>query len=211
MIVVGGGTSTRFGGDKLMVDVDGRPLIDHTIDRVIGHVDVCVVVCRSEISGQVASLRPDVTVTTGGATRTLSEMAGLSAIGPGADLIGIHDAARPVVDSATIETLFAAAVTHGGAVPLLGYERMVIDRKTRQPITGLFGAQTPQVFRGPELRAAYEKASLAGFDGHDTVDVVHRFSDVRVVGIAGDPANVKVTYPRDLDRVREKLSGPSRT
>lgn len=186
-------------------------MIDHTIDAVIRHVDVCVVVCRSEVSAKVARLRADITVTTGGATRTLSEMAGLAAIGREVDLIGIHDAARPLVRASMIETLFETAAAEGGALPLLRYERLIIDRRTHRPVTGLAGAQTPQVFRAPELMSAYVKAAQTGFDGHDTLEVVQEFSEVRVVAIAGDPANLKVTYPGDLDEVRILLSGPSRT
>lgn len=211
MIVVGGGASTRFGEDKLMADIDGRPLIEHTIDAVVSQVDVCVVVCRSEISGRVAELRPDVTVTPGGATRTRSEMSGIAAIGMDVDLIGIHDAARPLINGAMISRLFETAHAEGGAVPLLTYEELIVDRESHQPMTGLRGAQTPQVFRAAELIGTYQRAARAGFDGHDTVEVMQRFSDVRVVAIDGDPTNVKVTYPDDLDRVRASLSGPSRT
>lgn len=211
MVIVGGGTSTRFGADKLMVEVEGRPLIAHTIDAVAEHVDVCVVVCRAGITESVAGLRDDVTVTGGGATRTLSEMAGLAALGREVDLIGIHDAARPAVEAAMIERLFGVAESAGGAVPLVSYDRLILDKRTHQPVSGLHGAQTPQVFRGSDLMAAYVRAARAGFEGHDTVEVMQQFSDVTIAGIPGDRGNVKVTYPRDLDLIRKRLSGSSRT
>lgn len=210
MVVVGGGSSTRFGTDKLMADIGGRPLIQHTIEAVLHHVDVCVVVCRPEISETIARMAADVILTTGGATRTSSEMAGLAAIGREVDLIGIHDAARPVLGSKTIDRLFEAAHDVGGAVPLVAYDRLILDKRTHQPLPAIHGAQTPQVFRAPELMAAYVRAAQAGFEGHDTVEVVQRFSDVRIVSVEGDPDNVKVTYPRDLETVRARLSGPSR-
>lgn len=211
MIVVGGGASSRFGTDKLMIDVGGRPLIAHTIDAVVGQVDVCVVVCRPEVSEKVAGLRDDITVTTGGETRTLSEMAGLAAIGREVELIGIHDAARPLVSPGTIDLLYQTAEAEGGALPLLPYDRLILDRRSHRPVEGVVGAQTPQVFRSPELMTAYVRAAQAGFDGHDTVEVVQQFGDVRIVGIEGDPTNLKVTYPDDLEKVRELLTGPSRT
>jgi 2-C-methyl-D-erythritol 4-phosphate cytidylyltransferase len=211
MIVVGGGSSSRFGRDKLMIEIDGRPLIAHTIDAVIAHVDVCVVVCRREIAGAVSDLRPDVTVTTGGATRTQSEIAGLAAIGGEVDLIGIHDAARPVVSPSMVERLFDTAHAEGGALPLLTYEKLILDRHSRQPIPGLHAAQTPQVFRAPELMAAYTEARRTGYQGHDTVAVLQAFGDLRIVGVPGDPANVKVTYPGDLPEISARLSDASRT
>jgi 2-C-methyl-D-erythritol 4-phosphate cytidylyltransferase len=59
--------------------------------------------------------------------------------------------------------------------------------------------------------AAYVRAAQAGFEGHDTVEVMQRFSDVRIAGVPGDEGNVKVTYPRDLDLIRKVLSDPSHT
>lgn len=211
MIVVGGGASTRFGRDKLMIEIEGRPLLDHTIDAVIDHVDVCVVVCRQEIRPSVLARRPDVVVTEGGTTRTRSEMAGLSAIDQEVHLIGIHDAARPLVSGTTIEELYGTAQREGGAVPLLKYQRVLVDRETLGPVPDVHGAQTPQVFRAADLMAAYASAKEDGFDGHDTVEVMQKYSDVKIIGIQGDPANLKVTYPRDLDEVRFRLSGASRT
>jgi 2-C-methyl-D-erythritol 4-phosphate cytidylyltransferase len=123
MIVVGGGSSTRFGTDKLMVEVGGRPLIAHTVDAVREYVDVFVVVCRAEVVTTVEGLATGAIVTPGGVTRTLSEMAGLAALGAGFDLIGIHDAARPSPEGATIERLFTIADETGGAVPVIAHPR----------------------------------------------------------------------------------------
>lgn len=209
MVVVGGGSSTRFGVDKLRTQIAGRTLIEHTIDAVVGRVDVCVVVCSAELADDLERL--DVTVTLGGATRTTSEMAGLAALGDQFDLIGIHDAARPLVKPAMIESLFEAADAYGGAVPLLAYDRLILDKETHQPVAGLHGAQTPQVFRASDLLAAYVRAAHEDFNGHDTVEVMQRFSDVEIVAVPGDPGNIKVTYPEDLERVRARLSDTSHT
>lgn len=211
MIIVGGGSSTRFGSDKLLAEVAGRPLIAHTIDAVADHVDTCVVVCRPEVIDQVAGIRDDTTVVPGGATRTLSEMAGLAGLGGEADLIGIHDAARPAVDGALVDQLFSVAADRGGAVPVVVPERVILDRKTHRPVSGLRRAQTPQVFQGPELMSAYVKAARAGYEAHDTVEVMQRFSDVAIVAVPGDLANVKVTFPEDLDSVGETIRARSRT
>lgn len=211
MIIVGGGSSTRFGSDKLLADVHGRPLIAHTIDAVVSNVDVCVVVCRPQILDEVSTLDDRITVAAGGETRTLSEMAGLAALGGEFDLIGIHDAARPAVQRPLVERLFTIAADQGGAVPVIEPERMIIERRTHRPEPGLRLAQTPQVFRGPDLMAAYVRAAQAGFDAHDTVEVMHRYSEVPIFGVPGDDSNVKVTFPMDLRAVRDSLTGRSRT
>lgn len=210
MVVVGGGSSTRTGIDKLMVEVAGRPMISHTIEAVVGHVDVCVVVCRPDIRSRVADLHPGVVTVDGGPSRTTSEMAGLGVISDQLDLIGIHDAARPLLPPELIGRLFETAGMRGGAVPLLANTRLVIDRTTGEPLEGVHGAQTPQVFRGPELIAAYQRAAAEGFEAHDSVEVVERFGELEVVAVPGDPGNVKVTYPGDIELVRTMLEGPSR-
>jgi len=206
MIVVGGGSSTRFGTDKLLTEIAGRPLLAHTIDRIIDHVDTCVVVCRPEIVAEVKEINPNVMVTAGGATRTLSEMAGLAALRGEGDLIGIHDAARPAVRGYLVERLFTISARSGGAVPVISPERMIIDRRTHLPVPGLMRAQTPQVFRGPDLMGAYVRAAQAGFEGDDTVEVMHHFSEVTIVGVPGHASNVKVTYPDDLAEVTAWLT-----
>lgn len=211
MIIVGGGSSTRFGADKLMADIDGLPLVAYTIDAIAAHVDRCVVVCRQETIDDIRDLRPDVTVAPGGSTRTLSEMAGLAVLGGDADLIGIHDAARPIVNGLVIERLFSLAERYGGAIPALVPDDLYLDRKSHRPVRGMRRAQTPQVFRGPDLMAAYVKAAQAGYEGQDTSEIMEMFSDVTISVLAGDRANVKVTFPDDLDTVRAFLTGRSRT
>lgn len=211
MIIVGGGSSTRFGADKLLADIDGLPLVAYTIEAMVAHVDRCVVVCRPETVEEIENLRPDVVVTAGGSTRTLSEMAGLAALGGDADLIGIHDAARPVVRGWMIDRLFTVADHYGGAIPALVTEKLILDRKTHRPVPGVLRAQTPQVFRGPELMAAYVKAAQAGYDGQDTSEIMERFGNVTISVLPGDRENLKVTYPTDLEVVRQTITGRSRT
>lgn len=211
MIIVGGGSSTRFGADKLLADIDGLPLVAYTIEAMAAHCDRCVVVCRPEAVEEIEKLRPDVIVTAGGSTRTLSEMAGLTALGGEADLIGIHDAARPVVNGFMIDRLFTLADRYGGAIPALSPEQLILDRKTHRPVPGLRRAQTPQVFRGPDLMAAYVKAARAGYDGQDTSEIMERFGNVTISVLPGDRENVKVTYPTDIEKVAETIRGRSRT
>lgn len=210
MVVVAGGSSSRFGIDKLMVDLAGRPMISHTIDSVVPSVDVCVVVCRADIRSTVAELHPEVITVDGGTTRTRSEIAGLTALDTSVDLIGIHDAARPLPSPDLIRRLFDTAHRRGGAVPLLADSGLMIDKATAEPLVDALGAQTPQVFRARELMTAYRAAADEGFEAHDSVEVVERFGRLEVVAVAGDPDNIKVTYPDDLDRVRRLLRGSSR-
>ncbi len=205
MVIVGAGSSTRFGSDKLMSDISGRPLISHTVLAVKSAVDICVLVARADQIAALESLSLGVDIVPGGATRTESETAGLAAIPP-SRLIGIHDGARPVISRELIDRLFVAAALHGGALPGLAPRAALIERDGLTPLTNAVAVQTPQVFWGPELKAAYLAANQSGFTGYDTADVVRNFTNLEVAIIPGDPQNIKVTHPEDLDQVRITLS-----
>jgi 2-C-methyl-D-erythritol 4-phosphate cytidylyltransferase len=211
MIVVGGGSSARFGSDKLMEQIAGRSLFEHTIRAVRPYVDRCVVVCRSEHFQMVADIGLGLEITLGGSSRTASEMAGLAVLAGEAELIGVHDAARPLISGTLIESVFTTAGRVGGAVPILEVEAPVIRRSNLQLITDVVTVQTPQVFAADRMMAAFVRAARAGFTGHDTADVMQRFADIPIRGIPGEPGNIKVTFPADLDRVRSVLEEPSRS
>lgn len=210
MVVVAAGSSTRFGGDKLIEQVAGLPLIAHTMAAVTATVDVCILVSRPEQAERLRNLDLGADVVVGGSTRTLSEMAGLAALGDPPDLIGIHDGARPLVSGGLIERLFETAREVGGAVPVLASETFFVEQTTLQPVSRLVTAQTPQVFNGPALMAAYVRAARSGYEGRDTAEIMERFSEVPIAAVPGEPGNLKVTYPSDLEEVRRRLTAPSR-
>jgi 2-C-methyl-D-erythritol 4-phosphate cytidylyltransferase len=212
MVIVAGGESSRFGGDKLMTPIAGRPLVAHTVAAVAGSVDICVLVCREDQADTLTGFVAGVTVVAGGPTRTQSEMAGLAAIPDDVELIGIHDGARPLVSPALIGLLFDTAAEVGGAVPVVQPARPLVRRSDLGHPLQAAVAQTPQVFWGRDLQAAYRAAAAQGFEGHDTADVVGAFSSITVAAVDGDPTNIKVTYQSDLEAVKAALdparSGP---
>ena len=208
MIVVAGGSSSRFGKDKLLEPINGKPLIAHTVSRCIPCVDTTVLVARSDLIEPFRELNLNIEIVPGGATRTLSEMAGLEAGGSNADLIGIHDGARPLVTETLIQDLFEVAERSGGAVPVLAPEHMLVDRDLLRPLPTAVVVQTPQVFRGPDLLAAYARSGAEGYEAQDTLDIVRRFSDLTIDTVAGEVGNIKVTYSQDLEAVRSALLVP---
>ncbi len=210
MIVVAGGSSARFGDDKMMAMIAGKPLVVHTLEAVASAVDRCVLVCRADQIEALEGQALDADIVPGGSSRTTSEMAGLAALGGRAELIGIHDGARPLVPFRLIESLFEVAARTGGAVPVLDPDEPVISRDTLRRMDAVAIVQTPQVFAGEPLMAAYVQAAQADYEGHDTADVVGRFSDIEIAAVAGDPGNVKVTYQEDLETVRSRIEARSR-
>ncbi len=125
----------------------------------------------------------------------------------------IHDGARPLVSAALVRSVLAAARADGGAVPGLPHDDLaVVDgggHLTGPARAGLVSVQTPQGFRAAPLLAAYEAAARVGFSGTDTAACVERFADLPVVGVLGDPRNLKITYAHDL-ALAEVLRAPGR-
>lgn len=205
MIVVGAGRSLRYGEDKLMTTIAGLPLIAHTVAAVSAHVDQTILVCRQDQVPTLTSLDLGVELVVGGPSRTASEMAGIEAIDGPVDLIGIHDGARPLIRGELIETLFRVAGATGGAIPVTSPTMPLVRRDDLTPARRTVFAQTPQVFRGEPLVAAYRSAMAAEFEGHDTAAVAEHFGDIDIEGVPGDPGNIKVTTPADMEVVRAAL------
>jgi 2-C-methyl-D-erythritol 4-phosphate cytidylyltransferase len=205
MIIVAAGRSVRFGGDKLMTAVSGLPLVAHTVSAVQGQVDRCILVCREDQVRALNQLQLGAALVPGGPTRTASEMAGLAAIGEAASLIGIHDGARPLVTPALIEVLFQTADRVGGAIPVVDPARPLVHKPNLSPVHGAMIAQTPQVFRGEELVAAYVSAAKIEYEAQDTAEIAQRFGKLAIQAVPGDPDNTKVTGPGDIEQVREAL------
>ncbi|MGH8915922.1 MAG: IspD/TarI family cytidylyltransferase, partial [Acidimicrobiia bacterium] len=176
-----------------------------TVAAVVDHVDRCILVCRKDQIDTLAELGLGADLVPGGPSRTASEMAGLNAIGGPATLIGIHDGARPLVTPSLIEILFETAGLVGGAIPVLDPALPLVGRSGLAPVQGAVVAQTPQVFQGEPLLAAYDTAATAGYEAQDTAEIAQRFGTLEIEAIPGDPANIKVTRPEDLDVVRAAL------
>lgn len=210
MIVVAGGSSTRFSSDKLMTPIGGLPLVAHAVLAVAQHVDRCVLVSRNDSLETLAALGLPAEIVPGGPTRTASELAGLAALDGEPDVIGIHDGARPMVSARLVREVLATAAEVGGAVPMLMPLRALVTRNELIPVKRVGVAQTPQAFRGSILLLAYARAAEADYEGHDTADVIQQFSTQPIATVAGDPDNIKVTFAEDFDLIRERLEASSR-
>ncbi len=146
----------------------------------------------------------------GGSTRHGSEWNALSALAASIDaaaydVVAIHDGARPLATAELWSAVIEAAAEHGGAIP--GRVQPALVTTEGSPAPGpLVGVQTPQAFRASALLQAYDDAAADGFEGTDTAACLERYApQLAVAAIAGDPANLKITYAEDLraaDRLR---------
>lgn len=211
-ILVAAGTSTRFGGDvpKQFLDLGGETVVARAARALSGGgalEALVVVLAPDEIGGARAaavSALPGVSaVVAGGPRRMLSTLAGAEAA-EGADVVLVHDAARPFVSATLVREVLDATRRHGAAVPALparetvkradadGFIAETVDR------TSLRLAQTPQGARRDWLIEALRQAVADGVDVTDEAQALER-AGRRVALVDGDPRNVKLTTSADWD------------
>jgi len=198
-IVVGGGSGSRFGRPKQYESLGDERVIDAS-RRVAASVSDGVVVvvpaADAEREGGVA----------GGATRSESVRAGLAAVPPDAEVVCVHDAARPFASPELYARVIAAVVAGAdGAVPgvpvadtikVIDPDGAVVDTPDR---SSLVAVQTPQAFRRDVLVAAHD----SGAEGTDDASLVE-MAGGSVVVVDGEADNRKITVPADLDWARDR-------
>lgn len=194
-VVVAAGAASRFGGGKQHAELAGRALWEWARDSLVAAgADPVVVV------GPVPGGIP------GGARRRDSVAAGLAALPSGAALVAVHDAARPLASAELARRLIDHMATSDvdGVIPAIRVVDTIkrVDEHGRVAETldrsDLMAVQTPQVFRLASLVAAH---AASDDDASDDALLVERWGGVVDV-MEGEPTNLKVTYPSDLDIAR---------
>lgn len=218
-----GGTGSRFGGRKQFESLAGRPVVEWSVTAARKATDGVVLVVPANDVGRSRSLGADAVVA-GGPSRSASVRLGLASVPESAEIVVVHDAARPLASPA----LFAAVIA-----PLL--ETVAVERRADKdtravadavvcalPVadtlkrvdaerttvaetvdrTSLVAVQTPQAFRAAVLRRAHATAG----DATDDAALVEAIGGiVRVV--PGEPHNVKLTLPSDLALLEHLVDG----
>jgi 2-C-methyl-D-erythritol 4-phosphate cytidylyltransferase len=193
-IVVAGGSGARFGQRKQYLPLGGARVLDWALRAAAAHADGVVLVVPADVAEQPEPLAT--TVVAGGASRSESVRAGLTAVPADASTIVVHDAARPVPVPAVWERVLAAVGAGAdGAVPAIAVTD-TLRRLDGEPIERqeVVAVQTPQAFRAAALRAAHD----GGAEGTDDASLVEAAGG-RVVIVDGDERNVKITAPIDLE------------
>jgi 2-C-methyl-D-erythritol 4-phosphate cytidylyltransferase len=205
VIVPAAGSGSRFGGPipKQFQTLAGKPLIQHVIERFLLDAAVTrVVVPVSEVLLSSVKNSERVTFVAGGETRQQSVIRGI-AEAEDAELIAVHDAARPLFSSELFHRVMTAAREYGAALPVvpvadtvheMSDDAMVVRTLDRSM---LGAAQTPQCFQARILREVLRRAESEGVDGTDEAGLAARFGHP-VKAVPGDPRNLKITVPEDL-------------
>lgn len=213
-IIAAAGLGRRMGGrvPKPYLEIGGRPIICHTLDRfrAAKGLDEVIVVVES---GRESSFQDEILarhgylphwrVVAGGSVRQESVTNGMEQIPAGCDVVVVHDGVRPFVTSAQIEEAAAAAARDGACIiaariketiKRVGSDGCIEETVDRER---LFAAQTPQCFQRELLAEALARARRDGFVGTDEASLVERMG-VRVTIVEGDARNIKITTPEDL-------------
>lgn len=210
LIVLAGGSGRRYGGDKLLELLNGRPVAAHALVKLAPAAKRTVLVVpagREEEFRRVAERyapQTDVLIVPGGATRSDSVRRGLAAAVPeDGELVAIHDAARPLATPELLHELCRRAREVGGAVP--GFPQSDAQKRVGAdgviaedlPRDGIWNVGTPQVFRAELLKRAYGDA---GGDFLDDAAAVRRAGG-KVAVVRSDAPNPKLTAPGDLQLI----------
>lgn len=214
VIIVAAGSGSRMKSllPKQFLDLQGRPVLMHTIERFssVSTPIIIVVVLNDGMKAywKECCLKHNFDLThalvSGGETRFQSVRNGIDFIATNynltaTDLIAIHDGARPLTDQDTIEKAFEGA---------LKYHAIVVARSSTESVRfgnrseshgvdrdSVWLVQTPQVFRADLLKKAYKQQEAPLFT--DDASVVEKLG-IPIHIIEGNPTNIKITHPEDL-------------
>jgi 2-C-methyl-D-erythritol 4-phosphate cytidylyltransferase len=219
-VLVAAGAGVRFGGErpKAFAALAGRPLLAESLERLDAspRVDGIILVAPVDWEEPAILLAEELgagklsACVAGGASRGESVRIGVGEVPPEAEVILVHDAARPLVDDDVIGRVLAP-LSEGwdGAVPGEPVpdtvKRVATDGTVLETVhrAGLYAVQTPQGFRADVFRRALARVAD---ETTDCAGIVERAGG-RVRVVEGDPRLLKVTTPADLRSVENLLAG----
>jgi 2-C-methyl-D-erythritol 4-phosphate cytidylyltransferase len=218
-IIVAAGRSQRMGFDKLLCLLGDKPVVVHAIEpfQQCDIVDEVILVVspdrRTEFQQVVNSygLTKVNRLVDGGSERHLSVWNGISHLSEACEIVAVHDAARPLVSPDLIDRAVRLAGECGAvslAAPIVEtLKRADLNQNVTGSVdrTGLWGMQTPQVFRFDWLVDAYKRIVDSGRTVTDEVSALHEAGyPVRL--LQNPDWNIKITFPTDLDLAEKMIN-----
>lgn len=232
-VILAAGSGSRFGGDepKQFAKIGDRTVLEHSVAAfaAVDGIDEICVVSHPDWMERVAALESPVPsaklkFVAGGSERYMSSLNAIMAYidYPDDTNLLFHDAARPNVSKTVIESVLRSLELYeavGVGVPAtdtlweVAVTNEAMEKTPEQPWCLLrvperkryWMAQTPQAFRLPVIRDAYQRALQDhNFAATDDCGVVSRYMpEVKIHLVKGSPDNIKVTFPHDLQNVKK--------
>lgn len=210
-VVLAAGSSVRMGNDKILSRLGEIPVLARTLRpfQECELISEIVVVTTAEKLQEVSELCREYSigkvskVVSGGKTRAESALTGVSEVSAKAELIAVHDGARPLVTEALIRRTVEMAARKNAAVPAIlstdtlktvnedGAIVATVDRDSTWRI------QTPQVFKADLIKGALTKAMKQDIPLTDDSSAMEILG-VKTYIVEGDEENIKLTRPLDL-------------
>ena len=212
-VIVAGGTGFRIKGDtpKQFIKLNGEEILSFSVTTFLNHpqIEEVVIVCHPDWIEHVKSKYPECCVTTGGERRQDSSLNGVNTTSHEAEIVLIHDAARPFISEEIITDCLAALKNAEGSAPILDSPNSLVkwDEKKAFRInrSEIKIVQTPQCFR----KELILKALSAGIEGTDEIGMMlETFPDSFLKFVMGDKYNLKITTEMDLftaQKIRNKI------
>lgn len=210
VLAAGQGKRMKAGKNKQFIELEGKPVILHTLtvfeeDPNCEEIKLVINEREKDIFKELLSLNPIKKIkeiVPGGEERQDSVYNGLNAI-RSAEIVLVHDGARPFISHTVIRNLVEKASAEGAAIVGVPVKD-TIKRVSKEGIveetverSSLWSIQTPQAFRYPILKEAHEKAKAENYMGTDEASLVERIH-VPVHIVEGEYENFKLTTPDDL-------------
>lgn len=207
-VILGAGNSTRMKTEKskLLLKINGQTVIERSVNAFlnVSDIDEIIVVARQQDIEVFSSILDDerISFVVGGATRQESVYNAIQTIDE-AELIAIHDGARPLIREEDIENTIRQAKEHSAAavgvpvkdtIKIIDDDNFVVETPNR---SNLFAVQTPQIFDFGLYKQIMEKAVEQGRDYTDDCQLAEN-NGVKVKMVAGSYTNIKITTPDDI-------------
>jgi 2-C-methyl-D-erythritol 4-phosphate cytidylyltransferase len=207
-VVPAGGRGARMGSElpKQYLQLAGKTILEHTLDRLLGEpriAGVVVAMAAGDDIGQalVAAHAPRVRAAAGGVERCHSVLNGIEALAAADDdWVLVHDAARCLITPSQIDTLIDACLSDpvGGLLAHRLADTLKAEQDGRVAATvaraDKWLAQTPQMFRIGPLRQALQAAGEQVTDESSAMEAMGWQPRL----VPGSARNFKVTYPEDF-------------
>lgn len=221
-VIVAGGKGTRMGSSvsKQYLPIGGKPVLMHTLStfhKVDPFMKLILVIPAADfdfwkgLCDQYQFNIPHELVS-GGNSRFQSVRNGLDTLQWKEGLVAIHDGVRPFVDQDVIANSFAEAQKYGSAVAVVSLKdsirKLADDGKSRYQERQYFRlVQTPQTFQITKIKKAFQVTEMQQFTDDATV---YEHQGWQVSLIAGNPENIKITTPEDMEYAEFLLSRRSK-
>ncbi len=217
VVIAAGGSSNRFGKNKLFLDLCGLPVFIHSIKNfleVIEDKQIILVVNKNEVAKFADSINKylpglNIKIVIGGKTRMHSVINSLSIIPKIYKYVAIHDAARPFANKSLLLDCFKQVLKYGAVIPakkivdtLKKGENNLVQKTV--PRDNLYAVETPQIFLLENLIKGYKQVIENNIEVTDDASI-YEFLKKDIYIHINNENNIKITYPNDLDLAKSMI------